>query len=248
MALIRLQKFLAQAGVCSRRKGEEFIRAGLVRVNGVTVTELGSKIDSRKDRVTFKGRAVRVKQERMYIVLNKPKGVVTSCRKHKDPIVLDLIPHHERVYPVGRLDKDSSGLVLLTNDGDLHQRLSHPSFNHEKEYLVETEKPIRDKDLAQLAKGVRLGSKRTRSAVVKRSSSRRFRIVLKEGRNRQIRRMVEQIGNHVVNLKRLRISHIRLGNLSEGQWRFLNDREQTVLRKDAASRPKRKSNIGRPNR
>jgi 23S rRNA pseudouridine2605 synthase len=138
MTRIRLQKFLAQAGICSRRKGEAHIQAGLVSVNRTIVTELGTKVDPETDRIEFKGKTVKIEQETIYIILNKPRGYVTSCRKHKDPIVLDLVPHDERIYPVGRLDKNSDGLVLLTNDGDLHQHLSHPSFDHEKEYLVTT--------------------------------------------------------------------------------------------------------------
>lgn len=241
MARIRLQKYLAQAGICSRRKGEAHIQAGLVKVNGAIVTELGTKIDPEIDRVEFKNKAVKVQQELIYVVLNKPSGYVTSCRKHKDPIVLDLVPLDERVYPVGRLDKNSDGLVMLTNDGRLHQRLSHPSFDHEKEYLVTTVKPIRDADLNQMAEGVLLDGRRTRPAVVGRVTEREFRITLKEGRNRQIRRMVDQVGNRVKRLTRVRISRIRLGSLPVGHWRYLTDSELAGLQAEVINAPSKKT-------
>lgn len=229
MALIRLHKFLSAAGVCSRRKAEDLIRAGRVRINGKTVAELGTKIDPQADRVAVDGQAVRPPQRLIYIALNKPRGYVSSCRHAGKKIVLDLVDVPERVYPVGRLDKESSGLLLLTNDGRLHQKLSHPSFDHEKEYDVLVERPISDAALRRMAEGMPLQNTRTRPAAVRRIDARRFRIVLKEGRNRQIRRMVSRLGNEVVDLKRIRVAHIRLGRLPEGTWRQLTDREVLAL-------------------
>ncbi|RJQ72775.1 MAG: rRNA pseudouridine synthase [Desulfobacteraceae bacterium] len=229
MALIRLQKWLSEAGVCSRRKGEEYILAGRVRVNGKAVTTLGSRIDPDKDRVEVDGRPVDVSQGKIYVVLNKPKGYVTSVRHAGHKVVLDLIDLPERIYPVGRLDKDSTGLLLLTNDGRLHQRLSHPSFDHEKEYEVEVEDPIADAALRILAEGMPLMGRKTRPAQVQRLSARRFRIVLREGRNRQIRRMLRNLGHRVKRLQRIRIAHIRLGNLPEGAWRHLKQSEKKML-------------------
>ena len=229
MSLIRLQKFLSEAGICSRRKGEEYIKAGFVRVNNRVVTELGEKVDPEKDRVEFKGKVVDVKSDPVYIALNKPKGYVTSSRQAGDKIVLDFIDIHERVYPIGRLDKDSSGLLILTNDGSLHHRLSHPSFDHEKEYDVTVVRPIPDGALRSIAKGMPMMGTKTRPAEIERITPRRFRIVLREGKNRQIRRMVRKVGNHVTRLKRVRVSNIKLGRLAEGTWRNLTEKEKKEL-------------------
>ena len=229
MTTMRLQKFLSEAGICSRRKGEEYIRQGLVRVNSRIVTELGTKVDSEKDRVEFDGKVIALKSEPMYIVLNKPKGYVTSCSHPGEKIVLDLIDIPERVYPIGRLDKDSIGLLILTNDGSLHHRLSHPSFDHEKEYDVTVSKPITDGSLRNIASGLPMMGSKTRPAKIRRISSRRFHIILKEGRNRQIRRMVRKVGNRVTRLRRIRVSKIKLGRLAEGAWRNLTEKEKKEL-------------------
>jgi pseudouridine synthase len=229
MTMMRLQKFLSEAGICSRRKGEEYIRQGLVRVNSRIVTELGTKVDSEKDRVEFDGKVIALKSEPMFIMLNKPKGYVTSCSHPGEKIVLDLIDIPERVYPIGRLDKDSIGLLILTNDGSLHHRLSHPSFDHEKEYDVTVSKPITDGSLRNIASGLPMMGSKTRPAKIRRISSRRFRIILKEGRNRQIRRMVRKVGNRVTRLKRIRVSKIKLGRLAEGAWRNLTEKEKKEL-------------------
>lgn len=229
MSLMRLQKFLSKAGICSRRKGEEYIKAGLVRVNNTVVTELGTKIDPVNDRVEFKGMLVKSEDDLVYIALNKPKGYVTSCDQPGEKIVLDLIDIPQRIYPIGRLDKDSTGLLILTNDGDLHHRLSHPSFDHEKEYDVTVSSPITDGALQNISKGLPMMGTKTRPAEIVRISSRRFRIVLKEGKNKQIRRMVRKVGNHVTRLKRLRISNIKLKRLEEGAWRYLTDKEKRAL-------------------
>ena len=226
---MRLQKYLSEAGVCSRRKGEEYIKAGLVRVNSRIVTELGTKVDPEKDRVEFDGKIIALTSEPIYIALNKPKGYVTSCSHPGEKIVLDFIDIPQRIYPIGRLDKDSTGLLILTNDGTLHHRLSHPSFDHEKEYDVTVSRPITDGSLRNIAKGLPMMGTKTRPTEIQRISSRRFRIVLKEGRNRQIRRMVRKVGNNVIQLKRIRISKIKLGNLAEGNWRNLAEKEKTEL-------------------
>lgn len=232
MPLIRLQKYLSEAGVCSRRQGEQYIQAGRVRVNGDVVSALGTKIDPQQDRVTVDGQEVTTDQRAVYIALNKPKGVVTSCRHAGQKVVVDLIDLPERIYPIGRLDKDSTGLLLLTNDGRLHHRLSHPSFDHEKVYEVGVDRVITDGALKRMAKGMPLGDTRTRPAKVKRLSGRRFRIVLQEGRNRQIRRMLRKLGYQVAFLKRIRMANIRLGNLASGQWRYLTRNEIARLLKD----------------
>ncbi len=225
MPLIRLQKFLSQAGLCSRRAGETLIRAGRVAVDGKTVTAMGTQVDPSKDRVTVDGNPVDISTEPVYIALNKPKGVVSSCRQKGHRLVIDLVELETRLFPVGRLDKDSTGLLILTNDGDLHHRLLHPSFDHEKEYEVTTAFPIANEALSRMATGMPLMGGKTRPARVKRVSPSCFRIALKEGKNRQIRRMVQKLGNRVVQLKRIRFAGIELGRLSEGKWRPLKPRE-----------------------
>jgi 23S rRNA pseudouridine2605 synthase len=224
---MRLQKYLAHAGVCSRRKAETHILDGNVRVNNQIVTQLGTRIDPETDTVTFNNQPVILtpKPSNIYIALNKPSGYVTSCSQQKAKIILDLIDIDERIYPVGRLDKDSQGLVLLINDGDLHHKLSHPSFNHEKEYIVTTVNPISDMALKKMERGMVIDQVKTRKAVVKRLSKNIFSIVLKQGRNRQIRKMVGKTGNTVQVLKRIRMANIRLGNLKEGKWRHLTPEE-----------------------
>ena len=229
MSNLRLQKFLSSAGVCSRRKGEEFIAAGKVAVNGKIVVELGTKIDPDQDQVQVDGKVVKPAHNLVYIALNKPRDYVSSCRHPGEKVVLDLVDVPERVYPVGRLDKDSTGLLLLTNDGRLHHRLSHPSFDHEKEYDVMVARPISDGALKKLRDGLPLMGTKTRPARITRISPSRFRIVLQEGKNRQIRRMVRKVGNEVVRLERKRFSNIKLGSLPPGKWRHLSRREREAL-------------------
>ncbi len=231
MPLMRLQKFLSAAGICSRRKGEAYIKAGRVMVNGQTVIELGTKVDPAVDQVEVDGSTVEYSQPLIYIALNKPPEYVTSCRHPGEKIVLDLVDVPQRIYPIGRLDKDSTGLLLLTNDGRLHHKLSHPSFDHEKEYDVTVAKPITDGALQKMAAGLPMMDTHTRPARVRRTSARRFRIVLQEGKNRQVRRMVRKVGNQVLRLERVRIAHIKLGRLAPGAWRHLTHSEKTKLLK-----------------
>jgi 23S rRNA pseudouridine2605 synthase/23S rRNA pseudouridine2604 synthase len=225
MPLTRLQKFLSEAGVCSRRAGEELIRSGRVRVNGEPVTALGHKIDPSRDRVAVDGRPVAGRPEPITIALHKPRGYVTSCRHPGKKIVLELVDLPQRLFPIGRLDKESTGLLLLTNDGELHHRLSHPSFDHEKEYEVTVARPISDGALRRMAAGMPILGSRTRAAEVARLAADRFRIVLREGRNRQIRRMVRRLGNEVTALRRVRVGCVALGGLEEGRWRRLSAAE-----------------------
>ena len=231
MATMRLQKFLSSAGVCSRRKGEEMIRAGKITVNGVVATQPGTKIDPGEDRIAVDGQPVKIEQEFVYIALHKPAAYVTSCRQPDEKIVLDLVDIPARIYPVGRLDKDSTGLLLLTNDGRLHHRLSHPSFDHEKEYEVTVAQPITDGALKKMAQGLPMMGSKTRPAAVHRLAARKFRIILQEGRNRQIRRMVRKVGHQTIHLKRIRVASIKLGKLPPGAWRYLNAKEKNDLLK-----------------
>lgn len=229
MTSVRLQKFLADAGACSRRKGEAHILAGRVAVNGKVITTLGTKVDPESDAVSLNGVPVSRSEQNIYVMLNKPPGYVASCEHRGEPVVTDLVNLPWRLFPVGRLDKDSTGLLLLTTDGRIHHRLSHPSFDHEKEYEVTVQWPIDDRALAVLRKGLPLSGVMTRPARVHRLSSRRFGIVLMEGKNRQIRRMVKKVGNRVARLNRIRVADLRLGNLARGSWRHLRSSERLRL-------------------
>jgi len=230
---IRLQKILAHSGFCSRRKAETLILEGRVSVNGMVVKALGTRADPAKDKVCLDGKPVHYTSDKTreytYLAVNKPKGVVTTCAQKNAKIILDLVPVKKRVYPVGRLDKDSVGLVLLTDDGDLHNRLSHPSHDHEKEYLVFATRPVSDQDLTAMAQGMVIDGKKTRRAKVRRVSENGFKIVLKQGLNRQIRKMVGKTGNQVTMLKRIRMANIRLGGLPPGKWRHLTEKEVKKL-------------------
>jgi len=224
MLLMRTQKFLSFAGFCSRRKGEEYIKKGLVKVNG-KIAELGESVDPEKDRIEVNGKLVKLNGKNIYIALNKPVGYVASCLQPGEKIVLDLINIPQRVYPVGRLDKDSTGLLILTNDGKLHNICLHPSFDHEKEYEVRVAKPITNGALKSMEKGLPMMGTKTRPAKIKRTSEKTFNIILKEGKNRQIRRMVRKVGNRVASLKRIRFSGVKLGRLEKGRWRYLTKNE-----------------------
>ena len=233
--IMRLQKFLANAGICSRRKAEEYISQGRVKVNNKIIVEPGTKVNPEKDKVFFDNNKVILnqKKENIYIALNKPVGFISSCfhSHRKEKIILDLIDIKERIYPVGRLDKDSEGLILLTNDGDLHNKLSHPSFDHEKEYDVKTYKVIFNDALKSMEQGIIIDGEKTRKSRVTRLSKFRFEIVLKQGRNRQIRKMLESVGNRVKSLKRIRVANIKLGTLRQGEWRHLTKKEIHLLGK-----------------
>jgi len=229
MTSIRLQKFLSAAGVCSRRQGEKYMIDGRVRVNGRQITELGTCVNPETDRIEVDGNVVTLNKELIYIALNKPKGYVSSCKQSKDRTVVELIDIPQRIYPIGRLDKDSTGLLILTNDGRIHHKLLHPSFYHEKEYEVVTEKKISNGALKKMEDGISLMGKKTQPAQIRRMAENRFRIILKEGRNRQIRRMVTKVGSTVKALKRVRFCKVTLSGIKEGQWRFLTQVEENDI-------------------
>ena len=245
---VRLHKYLADCGLCSRRKAEALIAAGSIRVNGAVVTQPGTKIKPDSDRVEYGHQSVTPQATHVYIMLHKPVGVLTSCVHGVDtPTVADLVKFPHRLYHVGRLDKDSCGLLLLTNDGDAAHRLSHPRFEHEKEYQVELVKGMSAHLMRQLGHGLTLGGIRTLPARIRRYSAKHFTIVMHEGRNRQIRRMCEALGHPVARLMRVRIGPLEIGPLKYGKWRHLTSSEQAALLKhihtDAAqpARPHPKS-------
>jgi 23S rRNA pseudouridine2605 synthase/23S rRNA pseudouridine2604 synthase len=179
---MRLQKYLSQAGICSRREAEKSILNGFVKVNGSVVSELGVKVESDKDRVEYKGAPAVISNTMLYIALNKPTGYLSACKDKRGKTILELIKIKERVYPIGRLDKDSCGLILLTNNGSIHHKLLHPSFDHEKEYEATVEKPIANSDLLKTERGIVIDGVKTRKAKIERISANSFSITLKEGR------------------------------------------------------------------
>jgi pseudouridine synthase len=226
---VRIHKYLAQAGIASRRKAEEFIQKGWVTVNG-EVAKIGQTIEPWVDHVEVHDTAIQEVQDFVYYKMNKPRGIVTTCASRDDTGILDIVDIKERVFPIGRLDKESTGLILLTNDGRLSNYLMHPRYAHEKEYLVEVYGHIEDRDLVELASGNLLVLwERVLPAEVKRAASGVFTIILREGKNRQIRRMVEALWYGVKKLKRIRIENIEIGKLEEGQYVKLTAPEKEKL-------------------
>lgn len=240
----RIQKILSARGICSRRKAEEYIEQGLVKVNGEVAT-LGQKADSKQDEIEVDGKVLQDRQEMLYYLMNKPVGVETTnvekSQGHKvtadnfatceSLTVRDVLPKElqGKIYPVGRLDKDTSGLLLFTNDGVLAYRLTHPKFYHEKEYRVETTDPITDGQLLKLRKGMTISGEKTKPAVVQRISEKVFSIALTEGKNRQIRRMCQKVGAPLRYLQRVRIVNITDKALQPGALRLLHTQELQEL-------------------
>lgn len=228
----RLNKWLSQQGFCSRREADRLITDGKVTINK-KIAVLGDTVGNDAE-VRVHGKLVRRTDTKVYIALFKPVGYITTMDESKKDNVLSLIDVAQRVYPIGRLDVESSGLLLLTNDGELTDRLTHPRYRHEKEYIVTVRDDITRSDLARLHKGVMLEEGRTLPADVRmRSGGNKFAITLREGRNRQIRRMCEAIGHKVVALRRVRVATVSLGRMRQGEWRKLPPKEVSELRKAA---------------
>jgi 23S rRNA pseudouridine2605 synthase len=229
MTGVRLNAYLARAGIASRRGADELIKAGRVRVNGAT-GQLNSLVTD-EDRVLVDGKPVS-RQRLAYVLLNKPRGVVTTM---SDPegrrTVRDLVPQHTRVVPVGRLDSDTSGALLMTNDGALAHRLSHPRYGVEKIYVAQVEGEPTDETLRRLRNGVVLEDGKTAPAKVRRLAADRIEVVLHEGRNRQVRRMLEAVGHPVLRLHRSRHAGLHVENLRPGEWRALTPEEVVGLRR-----------------
>ena len=233
----RLQKLLARAGLGSRRDNEKIIAAGRVKVNG-RIVQLGDKADPLIDKIEVDGQRLQFPAQQIYIKLYKPRGIISSLEDEMEqgrPIVRDLVPEGGHIYPVGRLDKQSEGLMLMTNDGQLAHRLTHPRFAHDKVYEVILGGQISDQDLDQWRQGVFLDDRLTAPAeieVISRSKNETFlRITLREGRKRQIRRIAAAFEHPVSSLVRVEIGTLKLGNLKPGEWRYLNDKEIKQLRK-----------------
>jgi len=234
---IRLNKFLSNSGVCSRREADDFIRAGLVKVNGETVSELGTKI-KRNDAVTFHNEQVKLEQK-VYVLLNKPKNCVTTADDPQERLtVMDLVKNacQERIVPVGRLDRNTTGVLLLTNDGDLASKLTHPKFLKKKIYHVWLDKDVSIADMQKLAEGVELEDGEIHAdavSYVSETDKTQVGIEIHSGRNRVVRRMLETLGYHVIKLDRVYFAGLTKKNLKRGQWRYLNDREVSMLRMGA---------------
>ena len=228
METMRLQKYLSQAGICSRRKAEEYIERGLIKVNGKTAT-IGMSVDPSIDKVELLDKAVKEQKEFLYFKVNKPRWVVTTCAQIWEKTILDIIDIDKRVFPIGRLDKETTGLILLTSDGRLANYLMHPRYNHQKEYIVETFGPISDASLQKMRNGLFILWSYTKKAQVERIASGKFSITISEWRNRQIRRMVEAVGSEVKKLKRIRIENIHLWDLKEWEYKALSKAELNEL-------------------
>ncbi len=223
---MRLNKFISETGICSRRQADQWIAEGRVTINGKRA-ELGTQVTA-GDEVRANGRVVGARSKsHVYIALNKPVGITCTTERHIEGNIIDFIGHSERIFPIGRLDKDSDGLILLTSNGDIVNEILRSENNHEKEYLVTVDKPVTPAFLSGMASGVRLAELKqtTKACKVSRAGDRSFRITLTQGLNRQIRRMCETFGYEVHRLQRVRIINIGLGDLKRGRWRDLTPAE-----------------------
>lgn len=220
----RINKFLAENLSISRREADRLVESGEVKLNNVTA-KAGDQV-SHKDKVFYQDKLVtRKNKENIYIVINKPRGIVTSTTNTQGQDIVSYLNYPERVFPIGRLDKDSEGLLILTNDGDIVNRILRAEYKHEKEYLVYVDKDIDEAFVQKMSEGVRILGQKTLPAKVSRINDRSFRIVIIQGLNRQIRRMCEALGYEVTYLKRIRMMNVTLGNLKSGEWRKMGFKE-----------------------
>lgn len=224
MTAIRVNKYFTEQGVCSRRAADRMIADGLVQING-RVAVLGDQVTD-DDVVTLDGQVMGSRPAAVYLAYHKPVGVTCTTELHVAGNIIQAVGYPERIFPIGRLDKDSSGLILLTNDGNIVNRILRTEFGHEREYRVTVERPYSPILLRCLEEGLLVHGERTQSCRTARVDAVTFRIILTEGRNRQIRRMCSALGYRVARLVRIRMMHIRLGNLPVGTWRMLTPREQ----------------------
>ncbi|WP_042478545.1 23S rRNA pseudouridine(2604) synthase RluF [Bacillus ndiopicus] len=224
---MRINKFLAETGAVSRRGADKWIEEGRITINGELAT-IGSKVQE-GDIVCVDGQPVSKEEQLVYIALNKPVGITSTTEKHIKGNVVDFVNHPLRIFHIGRLDKDSEGLLLLTNDGDIVNEILRAEHHHEKEYIVQVDKPVTDKFLQKMASGVDILDTTTLPCRVEKISSNVFKIILEQGLNRQIRRMCSALGYSVKRLQRIRIMNIHLGNLKVGQWRDLTKQELQEL-------------------
>ncbi len=224
---MRINKYISETGICSRREADKLIEAKRVTING-NIAELGSTVQP-GDKVLLDGKPIGTKKKSVYIALNKPVGITSTTEKHVEGNIVDFVNHPERIFPIGRLDKDSEGLILLTNDGDIVNKILRAENNHEKEYIVTVNKPITSSFIQGMSSGVHILGTKTKPCKVSRINDRVFRIILTQGLNRQIRRMCQAFGYQVVRLQRIRIMNIKLDGLKTGQWRNLTSNELKEL-------------------
>lgn len=234
---MRINKYLSETGIVSRRGADKWIEEGRITINGELAT-VGSQVNE-GDVVCVDGKPVKKEEELVYIALNKPVGITSTTEKHIKGNVVDFVGHSKRIFHIGRLDKDSEGLLLLTNDGDIVNEILRAENHHEKEYIVQVDKPITDQFLKKMASGVKILDTVTLPCKVEKVSSQVFKIILEQGLNRQIRRMCSALGYTVKRLQRIRIMNIHLGNLKVGQWRDLTDKEKYDLFKLLNYTPKK---------
>jgi 23S rRNA pseudouridine2604 synthase len=224
---VRLNKYISETGACSRREADKWIAQGRVTCNGATAV-LGTKVEAGDD-VRVDGQPLGARKKHVYLALNKPVGITCTSEAHVDRNIIELVGHSERIFPVGRLDKDSEGLILLTNDGDIVNEILRAEHDNEKEYIVTVDRAITDMSLNIMAGGVRIMGEMTMPCRVLRVNQQTFRIILTQGLNRQIRRMCSALGYQVRRLQRVRIMHIHLGRMGVGKWRNLSAAELAGL-------------------
>lgn len=220
---VRLNKYISETGFCSRREADKLIEQRRVKIDGVVATT-GMKV-SKGQSVSIDGKSLKVENELVYIALNKPVGITCTTESKVKGNIVDFINHEKRIFPIGRLDKDSQGLIFMTNDGDIVNKILRAGNNHEKEYVVNVNKPITDEFIKGMSNGVPILGTVTKKCLVKKEGKYAFRIILTQGLNRQIRRMCEYFGYEVKKLERLRIMNVSLGNLKIGSWRYLTKKE-----------------------
>lgn len=224
---IRINKFFTEQGICSRREADRLVESGLITING-RVAKLGDQVEP-SDVIAREGQVLPWGRAPLYIKYHKPVGVTTTSESHVPRNIIAEIGHSERIFPIGRLDKDSSGLILLTNDGDIVNEILRAEFGHEREYLVRVDRPFDQAFLDHMAEGVVILGSRTKPCRMSRVGRDRFRIILTEGRNRQIRRMCQAFGYRVIMLHRIRIMHITINGLGTGEWKELTSQERAQL-------------------
>ncbi|MCE0494414.1 23S rRNA pseudouridine(2604) synthase RluF [Vibrio salinus] len=225
--LKRLNKYISETGYCSRREADRLIEAALVTVNG-QIPEMGLKV-SDNDEILIKGLPLKPKAKPIYIALNKPAGITCTTERHVEGNIVDFVNHKTRIFPIGRLDKPSEGLIFLTNDGDVVNKILRAGNQHEKEYVVRVNKPVTNEFLTRMASGVPILDTVTLPCQVKKETNYSFRITLTQGLNRQIRRMCEALGYEVFKLRRVRVMNITIDGIPNGQWRYLDQDEITQL-------------------
>ena len=226
---VRINKFIAANGIISRRKVDEYIEQGRITVNGITVRERGFKVNPNKDKISVDGEIIKTNVRKIYIILNKPPKVISAVTDNKNrKTVVDLVKIKERIFPIGRLDYDTTGLILLTNDGELANRLMHPKYEVDKIYLAHLSKPLEEKHRKKIADGIFIDRKKTEPAkisFVNKYDNKRIYVSIHEGRNRQVKKMFEEFGYKIKKLHRTKYGNLKLGNLKEGVCRKLSKEE-----------------------